>query len=216
MKKILFITALVAALFATEKAQAQLNINVGYAPEFMRTTSLTERDTTLFFHGLSFGMSWEFGLSENLSLTAGAQYRMNMRDLSEHIYQGTHFVHHTTREQQTLVDIPILLRYKMALGDQVTFSPFAGPMLSWGINGKTTEQWLYPIDSEISHEWYDNDGYPYRPNSRFNVYAMAGVEFGIKRFTVSFGGRYGFLDLNTRDEITTNTWGLFLSFGHNF
>ena len=216
MKKLFVITAFVAALLVAEKAQAQLNLHVDYSPELIKTYTPTA-DTTLFFHGFSFGLSWEFILNDNLSLTAGAQYRMNMKDDSEHIYQGTHFVHHVTREQQKLVDLPILLRYKMALGDNGTFSPFAGPMLSYGINGKTTEQWLYPIDTEISHEWYEGTGFAYRPNSQLNVYAMAGAEFEFKQFTVTLGGRYGFLNLNKRNTgTTTKAYGFFLSFGHTF
>ena len=212
MKKLFIIAAFVAAFFVTEKAQAQLNINVGYAPELMITKTPTH-DTTLFFHGLSFGLNWDFNLSNNLNLTTGIQYRMNMRDHSEHVYQGSYFVHHVTRDQQKLIDLPILVKYKMALGSSVTLSPFVGPMFSWGINGKTTDQWLYPIDTETHYEWYGDDGYM----NRFNVYGMAGFEVGFKRFAISIGGRYGFLDLNKRNTgTTTKVYGFFANFGYTF
>lgn len=218
MRKILFITALVAALFAAEKAQAQLNIHAAYAPELIRTYT-PSADTTLYFHGISFGLDWTFNLTDNLDLTVGAQYRRNLRDVSEHFGIVIPLMTHgLLRERQDLVDIPILLKYNIPTSQQITISPFAGPMFSCGIQGKTTATVTFPSNSEWHYDWYDdNGGMAYRPNSRFNVYAMAGVEFGIKRFTVSFGGRYGFLDLNKRNTGTSiKVYGFFASFGHVF
>ena len=143
---------------------------------------------------------------------------MNLRDVSEHYGIVIPLMSHgLIRERQTLVDIPILLKYKLPITDKITNTPFIGSMLSWGIQGKTTEQWLYPIDTEISHEWYEGNGFAYRPNSQLNVYAMAGAEFEFKQFTVTLGGRYGFLNLNKRNTgTTTKAYGFFLSFGHTF
>lgn len=212
MKKLCFIAAFVAAFFIAEKAQAQLNINVGYAPELM-TTKTPTHDTTLFYHGISFGLNWTFNLSDKLSLTAGAQYRLNMRNSVEHIYMDTIFSHHSSNERQTLVDIPIMLNYDIVANDNLTISPFVGPMLSWGITGETKEQWLFPIDTESHHEWYgDNSAI-----NRFNVYGMAGIKVSFYRFTLSLGGRYGFLELNKRNTGTsTKAYGFFASFGHSF
>ena len=212
MKKLIVIAVFVAAFLVTEKAQAQLNISVGYSPELM-TTKTPTHDTTFFYHGVQFGLSWEFTLSDALSLTAGAQYRMCLRDHSEHINVGSDFVHHVTREQQTLIDLPIFLYYKKPLSEHVTLSPFVGPMLSWGITGKTTEQWLYPINTATNHSWYGDTGF----RNRFNVYGVAGVKLTVRRFTFSLGGRYGFLNLENRiTGTTTHAYGFFLTFGHNF
>ena len=212
MKKLLVIMAFTAALCLTEKAHAQLNINVGYAPELMTIKTPTS-DTSFFYHGVCFGLNWTFDLSNSLSLTAGAQYRMNLRDESEHYWYGSIYNHYLTRERQTLIDIPILLKYNILKGNKLTVSPFAGPMLSWGIQGKTTETVTWPSNTELHHEWYGDNGYL----NRFNVYATAGVEVGFKRFTFSVGGRYGFLDLNKRNTGTTiKTYGFFASFGHDF
>ena len=54
MKKLLIVLTFAVALFITEKAQAQLNIHAAYAPELIETYTPTA-DTTLFFHGISFG-----------------------------------------------------------------------------------------------------------------------------------------------------------------
>ena len=213
MKRALILIAFAATLFAAEKAQAQLNIHAGYSPELM-TAQTPTHDTTCFYHGICFGLNWTFDLSDHLSLTAGAQYRMNLRDASEHYGIILLFItHDLIRERQTLVDLPILLKYEIPVGSQVTLKPFAGPMLCWGIQGKTTEIVTWPHSAEVHYDWYGDDGYI----NRFNMYAMAGLEMSYKRFTFSVGSRYGFLDLNKRNTGTTiKTYGFFASFGHTF
>ena len=213
MKKLLIVLTFAVALFITEKAQAQLNIHAAYAPELIETYTPTA-NTTLFFHGISFGLDRTFRLSDHLDLTAGAQYRMNLRDVSEHYGIVIPLMSHgLIRERQTLVDIPILLKYKLPITDKITNTPFIGSMLSWGIQGKTTEIFTWPSNTELHHEWYGDDGYL----KRFNVYTMAGAEFEFKQFTVTLGGRYGFLNLNKRNTgTTTKAYGFFLSFGHTF
>ena len=216
MKRILVVLAFATAFCITDKAQAQLNIHVGYAPEFMKTSTPTH-DTTLFYNGFLVGLDWSFNLTDNLSLTAGAQYRMNMKDSSNHYWEGELFVHDTYRDRQGLVDVPILLKYNIPVSNTVTISPFVGPMLSWGIKGTTTETITYPANIDRQYDWYGSNGMAYRPNSRFNLYAKAGVEFSFKRFTLSLGGRYGFLDLNKRITGTmTKAYGFSVGFGHTF
>lgn len=212
MKKAYIVLAFVAALFITEKAQAQLNLYAGYTPEIMNTKA-PSYDTTLFFHGFNFGVSWNFSLYKNLCLTAGAQYRMNLRDSAKHYWAGSIFIHDLTKERQMSIDIPFLLKYSIPAGETVTFSPFVGPMLSWGINGKTSETTTFPLNHESQREWYGENGYM----NRFNVYAMAGIEMDIKHFFVSLGGRYGFLNLyKLNATTTTKSYGFFINFGHTF
>ena len=212
MKKVIIALVFALGLFVAKEAQAQLNINVGYSPELI-TTKTPTHDTTLFYHGVQIGINWTFDLSDKLSLTAGAQYRMNLRDASQHYWQGAIFIHDLYRERQTLVDVPILLKYKLSYNDNFSISPFVGPMLSWGIQGRTTESITYPSNAEMHQEWYGDTGHM----KRFNVYATAGVEASFRRFTISLGGRYGFLDLNKRNTgVTIHAYGFFASFGHSF
>lgn len=224
MKKALIVLALVAALFVTKNAQAQLNLYAGYAPELMRTSTPTH-DTTLFYHGVNLGLSWEFSLSHNLKLQAGAQFRMNIRGNTKQYWveyedpetegdpEGSYLIYHNVKERQSLIDIPILLKYNIPAGNKVIFSPFVGPMLSWGLKGSTIETDTWPVSIERKHEWYGENGY----KSRFNVYAMAGFEIDIKQFTITLGGRYGFLNLDKRNTgTTTKVYGFFINFGHTF
>lgn len=216
--------AFVAALFITEKAQAQLNLYAGYAPELMYT-STPSHDTTLFYHGVNLGLSWEFNLTHNLKLKAGAQFRMNLRGSTKSYWveyeetetpddpEGSYLIYHNVNERQSLIDIPILLKYNIPAGSKVIFSPFVGPMLSWGLKGSTIETDTWPVSIEKKREWYGENGYM----NRFNVYAMAGIEMDIKHFFVSLGGRYGFLNLyKLNATTTTKSYGFFINFGHTF
>lgn len=223
MKKALIVLAFVAALFVTEEAQAQLNLYAGYAPELMYTSTPTH-DTTLYYHGVNLGLSWEFTLTGNLKLNAGAQFRMNLREDSEQYWveyenaetiddpEGSYLIYHSTKERQSLIDIPVLLKYNIPAGSKVIFSPFVGPMLSWGLKGSTTETDTWPVSFEKKREWYGENGY----KSRFNVYAMAGFEIDLKQFTIALGGRYGFLNFDKRTDTTGKAYGFFLNFGHTF
>lgn len=224
MKKTLIVLAFLAALFVTEKAQAQLSLYAGYAPELMYTSTPTH-DTTLFYHGANLGLSWEFNLSHNLKLSAGAHFRMNIRENAEQYWveyenpetiddpEGSYLIYHNVKERRSLLDIPVLLKYDIPAGSTVIISPFVGPMLSWGLQGSTTETDTWPVSIEKKYEWYGENGYM----NRFNVYAMAGVEMDFKHFFVSLGGRYGFLNLNNRNTgTTTKAYGFFLNFGHTF
>ena len=224
MKKALIVLAFVAALFVTKNAQAQLNLYAGYAPELMYTSTPTH-DTTLFYHGVNLGLSWEFNLAHNLKLNAGAHFRMNIRENTEQYWEeyenpetaddpeGSYLIYHNVKERQSLIDIPILLKYNIPAGSKVIFSPFVGPMLSWGLKGSTIETDTWPVSIEKKHEWYGENGYM----NRFNVYAMAGLEIDLKQFTITLGGRYGFLNLEKRNTgTTTKAYGFFLNFGHTF
>lgn len=225
MKKAFIVLAFVAALFITEKAQAQLNLYAGYAPELMYT-STPSHDTTLFYHGVNLGLSWEFNLTHNLKLKAGAQFRMNLRGSTKSYWveyeetetpgdpEGSYLIYHNVNERQSLIDIPILLKYNIPAGSKVIISPFVGPMLSWGIKGSTFETDTWPVSLERKREWYGENGY----KSRFNVYAMAGLDIDFKQFTITLGGRYGFLNPNKLNASTTTTkaYGFFINFGHTF
>lgn len=210
MKKASIILAFAFALLVIEKAQAQLSIHVDYAPELITSKTATQ-DTTCFYHGLCFGLDWKFNLTNNLSLTSGAQYRTNLKDTSKHYWKGTFFIHQVTRERQALIDIPILLNYCMELSEKAILSPFAGPMLSWGIEGKTTETITYPGNAEKHQEWYGDNGHM----NLFNVYATAGIKLEYGQLNFSIGGRYGLLELDKRNTGTIKASGLFVGIGYS-
>lgn len=214
MRKAIILTALAIVLFISEKAHAQFNINVGYAPEFFSTTNATDDNTTLYFDGLCIGLNWKLNLTNHFNLTTGAQFRLELRDKAES-YHNIIF-HHTfyssVREQQELIDIPIQFHYDIALTPKVSLSPFVGSMLSWGLYGKTHEEYHYPLNVTFENNWYGKDF----DMNRFNVYGTTGIKVCYKKFTLSSGYRWGFLDLNKLEDTTTKTHGFFIVFGHDF
>ena len=211
MKKLITIVALFCALFAAEKAQAQLNISLGYAPE-RSLSNIGSVDTAFWFTGFYAGINYEIGLGGPLSLAIGAQYRFNIWNHSEHHNQGSFFSHSTVRMRQNLVDIPVMMRYNIPLNSNLTLSPFVGPMFSIAVAGSTTKTVTFPYNTTTVENWYDK----YSTKSRFNLYAMAGMELSYNRFNISASYRLGMLDLDKADAITTKVSGLFVSIGHRF
>ena len=217
MKKSLIIAAFIAALSITEKAQAQLNIHVGYSTETF-SIKLATHDTVsiMFFQGINVGLGWEFDLPKNFSLSVGAQYRMNIRDVSispkPNGPTSPYMSHSRYREKQHLIDLPILLKYNIHGGDKFTFSPFAGPMLSYGIKATS----IPTGSTDLQYDWYDGNGVDYHPNRRFNLYAVAGVEFNFIKFSISLGGRCGFLNLSKNFNETIKAYSFFANFSHSF
>lgn len=211
MKKIITIVALFCALFAAEKAQAQLNISLGYAPERFHS-SLESLDTVNWFTGFYAGLDYEIELGGPLSLTIGAQYRFNIWNHSEHINQDSLFSHNMVRMRQTLVDIPIMVHYNIPLSSNLSLSPFVGPVFSIATAGSTKRTLTYPDNITSEENWYDKNS----TKSRFNLYGVAGIKLNYNRVNVSVGYRMGFLDMDKADAITTKVSGLFIGVGHCF
>lgn len=215
MKKFITIAALFATLLLSFKAQAQLSIKAGYAGEFVSIDTIAEgKKGTNYFDGYYFGLNWRFNVTERIDLSIGAQYRTLLGEHSEHYYhlpiQG--FVHHYTKERQSLIDLPIMLGYAIPLGQKVTLSPFVGPMFSFAVSGSTHEEWSYPYNTQSDEDWYGDNG----PRKRFNLYAMAGLtaRFGHVNLTGCY--RYGLLELSTREAFSIKASGFSVALGYEF
>lgn len=197
MKKVLAIVALVAAMFVAGNVQAQTTLNLGYAPE-----SFVSGNTTTNYQGFFAGFTQNFGLAQGLGVAAGAQVRMNTKTESATVLGVTT----TTKNNQFVVDIPVLFNYGIAVNRDLKISPFVGPMLSLALAGNTKTS----IGSSSStFNWYgDNSNL-----SRFNLYAVFGANVKFSQFNLFGGYRLGLLDLNSNDNITLKTNGLFVGLG---
>ena len=197
MKKLFAIVALVASMFVAGNVQAQTTINLGYAPE-----SFVSGSNSTNYQGFFAGFTQNFGLSNGIGVAAGAQVRMNTKSTSNTILGVTT----TTKDSQFLVDVPILFNYGIAINRDLTISPFVGPMLSLALAGNTKTS----IGSSTStFDWYgDNSNM-----SRFNLYAVFGANVKFSQFNLFGGYRLGLLDLNSNDNITLKTNGLFVGLG---
>ena len=198
MKKVLAIVAFVAALFVAGNVQAQSMVYAGYAPETFVTGN-----TRTNYQGFFAGFTQNFGLSQGIGVAAGAQFRMNTKTESATLLGVTS----TTKDNQFLVDVPILFNYGIAINRDITVTPFVGPMLSLALAGNTK----YTLGSSTSTtDWYGDNS----RMSRFNLYAVFGADLKFNQFNLFGGYRLGLLDLNSSDNVTLKTNGLFVGLGY--
>lgn len=197
MKKTLAIVALVATMFVAGKVQAQSTIYATYAPEtFVSGNSSTN------YQGFAIGFSQNIGLAKGLGVAAGAQFRMNTKSESTTILGVTS----STKDNQFLVDVPILFNYGIGINRDLTITPFVGPMLSLALAGNTK----YTLgNSSTTTDWYGDNS----KTSRFNLHAVFGANVKFSNFNVFGGYRLGLLDLNKSDNIIQKTNGFFVGLG---
>lgn len=198
MKKALAIVALVAAMFVAGNVQAQSTIYATYAPEtFVAGSNSTN------YQGFSVGFSQNIELAKGIGVAAGAQFRMNMRNTTQTIWGITG----KTNETQTIIDVPILINYKVAVNRDLAIIPFVGPMPSLALTGVT--KGADPLFGENSYNWYgDNSN-----QGRFNLYAVFGADVKFTNFNLFGGYRLGLLDLDKTDNASLKTNGLFVGLG---
>ena len=197
MKKVLAIVALVAAMFVAGKVQAQNMIYAGYAPE-----SFVSGNSSSNYQGFFAGFTKNFGLAKGIGVAAGAQFRMNTKSGSATVLGVTT----TTKNNQFLVDVPILFNYGIGINRDITITPFVGPMVSLALAGNTK---VSIGSSTNTSDWYGDNS---RLN-RFNLYAVFGADLKFSQFNLFGGYRLGLLDLNSSDNITMKTNGFFVGLG---
>lgn len=197
MKKALAIMALVASLFIAGKVQAQMSVNLGYAPETFVTGN-----TSTNYQGFFAGVTYNYGLSQGIGVATGLQLRMNTKSESTTLLGVTS----TTKDSQFLVDVPILFNYGINVNRDITVTPFVGPMLSFAAAGNTK---VTIGSSSSTSDWYgDNSNM-----SRFNMYGVLGAAVSYNNIKLFGGYRLGLLDLHKSDNITMKTNGLFVGLG---
>ncbi len=197
MKKVLAIVALIAVMFVSKNAQAQSTIYAGYAPETFVTGSYSTN-----YQGFFAGFTQNISLSKGLNVAAGAQFRLNTKSESNTTFGITT----SSKENQFLIDVPILLNYGISVNRDITISPFVGPMFSLALAGSTQSS---IGSSSVTTNWYgDNSNL-----NRFNLYATFGVDVKFNQFNVFGGYRLGLIDINKSNNITEKTNGFFIGLG---
>ena len=193
MKKIFAAMALVAALFIAGNVQAQSMVYAGYAPETFVYNNSSDN-----FQGFFAGFTQNFGLSKGIGVAAGAQLRYNTRSYSS--------LGANAKDSQFLIDVPILFNYGIAVNRDITIAPFVGPMVSLALTGKTHYDTVLG-DTDLN--WYDDNS----NMSRFNLYAVFGVDVKFSQFNVFGGYRLGLIDLYS-NNVNLKTNGLFVGLGY--
>ena len=203
MKKAVFLFAIAAFLFAGN-AQAQLGINIGYAPQTTTTVSGNSTSSSEM-PGFFVGANYNKALSENgIGISFGVQARYNTKTETNSLLSVTT----TTKNTQFLIDIPVLLNFGLNLGSDARLAFFAGPTFSYALSGNTnvTENVL---NTSTDYPWYgDNSN-----SSQFDLMGTFGASLDYKTFRLFGGYRLGLLDLDKRDNVKSTTSGIFVGVG---
>ena len=218
MKKTIAIVACAAAMLFAGKANAQLGVNVGYAPVTL-TSAVTSGNTTTTstseMDGFFAGITYNNALSGNLGVAVGLQGRYNTKTSTG----SANFVVVSGNDKSTttqiLLDVPVLLNYSLNLGSSAKLTAFAGPTFSYAVYGNTHVTSTTTIlgsssTSETDYAMYGDNS----SNGRFDLTAAFGLQFQYSDFRLFGGYRIGLLDLNSGDNVKTTTSGLFVGLGY--
>ena len=176
-------------------------VKIGYAPETF-VTGVTGNTSSTNYQGFFAGITYNVGIVKDINIAAGAQFRMNTKNgkLDYYNYKNT----------QILIDVPVLFNYGIAINRDITVMPFVGPMLSFALagNSKMTDF----ATNTYTFDWYSG----FHNYSRFNLYAVFGVDLKFNQFNLFGGYRLGLLDLESSVNATYKTKGIFVGLGMNF
>jgi len=213
MKKLFAIVALIAAMSFAGKAQAQIIAYLGYAPENFITKngsiSQTEHYQGIFLGG---AYNYELPFMSNLGVAGGLQFRLNMGSYTTKGITG--LTEYKFFKTQTLLDIPILVNYRIDVNRDIAVTPFIGPMFSIALSGNTHVK--HYLTETTVQEW-DDKWYQSNNMGRFNIYGVFGAAANYNQYGVFLGYRFGFLDLETSlDYVTLSTSGFFIGASYSF
>ena len=219
MKKNIAIVACAAVLLLAGKANAQLGINVGYAPVTLTSTVTSGNTTTKTsseMDGFFAGVTYNYGISKDLGVAFGLQGRYNTKTSTG----SANFVVISGNDKSTttqiLLDVPVLFNYSLPLGSSAKLTAFAGPTFSFAVYGNTHVTTTTTIlgstsTSETDYAMYGDNS----TNNRLDITAAFGLQFQYSDFRLFGGYRFGLTDLNTNDNVKTTTSGLFVGLGYN-
>ena len=218
MKKTIAIVACAAAMLFAGKANAQLGINVGYAPVTL-TSAVTSGNTTTTstseMDGFFAGITYNNALSGNLGVAVGLQGRYNTKTSTG----SANFVVISGNDKSTttqiLLNVPVLFNYSLPLGS-LKLTAFAGPTFSYAVYGNTHVTTTTTIlgstsTSETDYAMYDDNS----THNRLDITAAFGLQFQYSNYRLFGGYRLGLTDLNTNDNVKTTSSGLFVGLGLN-
>lgn len=219
MKKTIAIVACAAVMLFAGKANAQLGINVGYAPVTLSTATTIGNTTTTStseMDGFFAGVTYNYGISKDLGVAFGLQGRYNTKTSTG----SANFVVVSGNDKSTttqiLLDVPVLFNYSLPLGGSAKLSAFAGPTFSYAVYGNThvtTTTTILGVSStsETDYAMYGDNS----TNNRLDITAAFGLQFQYNDFRLFGGYRIGLTDLNTNDNVKTTSSGLFVGLGYN-
>lgn len=204
MKKATLIIAAAFVMLFAGNAQAQLGINIGYAPQ-TTTSVVNSKSTSSNMDGIFAGVNYNHTLSGNIGLSFGAQVRYNFKTTTNTILSATQ----TTKNTQFLVDVPVLFNFAIPMGKDAQIAIFAGPVFSLALKGNTNIS-ENVLNTSNDYNWYGENS----NNSQFDLMGAVGVAFDFQAFRIFGGYRLGFVDLNKSDNVKETTSGIFAGLGY--
>lgn len=201
--------AVAACMLFAGKANAQLTVNVGYAPTTL-TTTYNSNDSKMDLNGFFVGANYNINLTGDLNVAVGADFRYNTKTVSDGAtvfgITATSEVTHT----QMLLDIPVLFNYGLNLNSDIRISAFVGPTFSLALNGKTTaEGAIAGFGGSKELDWYgDNSNM-----KKFDIALTFGLNVGYRQYRLFGGYNMGLMNLTDADDTTLKAAGWFVGLG---
>lgn len=219
MKKIFAMVAVAAGLLFAGNANAQLGVNIGYAPQTYTTTVTSgsnSNTTTSNMSGFFAGVNYNLNLTGDLNVSLGAQFRFNTsKDTLVNASAGTVAgIKSENKNTQSLIDIPILFNYGFNLNGSLKLSVFVGPTISYALAGNThntTTTTLLGSNSvsESDADWYGENS----TRKKLDVAATIGLNVQYNQFRLFGGYNMGLLNLSSADNTTRKASNIFVGVG---
>lgn len=211
MKKILSFALVAAAMLFAGKANAQLSINAGYAPQTY-TTTFNDKDTKTELNGFFVGANYNIGLTGDLRVSIGADFRYNTKSDSDAASLFGVNISGKATSTQMLIDVPVLFNYGLNINRDFRLAAFAGPTFSMALSGKTEfEGNIVALGGTTEYDWYgDNAIY-----NKFNLSLTFGICADFRDFRLFGGYNLGLLNVDARDNLTTKGNNWFIGLGYN-
>ena len=216
MKKVFAILA--ATVLFAGMANAQLGINVGYAPQTFKTTytnGSNANTTTTSMTGFFAGVNYNTALTGGLNISVGLQGRFNTSSDTTAAGVGTLAGasvenHHT----QLLLDVPVLFNYGFNLSSAAKLSVFVGPTVSYALSGKTKTVTTVTVLGNTNTSENETNVYGDNSNRKnLDVSATLGVVLSYNEFRLFGGYNMGLLNLTSADNTTLKASNVFFGVG---
>lgn len=202
--------AVAACMLFAGKANAQLTLNVGYAPTTL-TYTYGGNDTKMDMNGFFVGANYNINLTGDLNVAVGADFRFNTKtDKDGASLFGVAATSEVTRTQM-LIDVPVLFNYGLSLNSDLRIAAFVGPTFSLALSGKTkSDAAVAGWDGSTEYDWY-GDGSDWK---KFDIALTFGLELGYRQYRLFGGYNMGLMNLTSTDDATmkANAWFVGLGF----
>ncbi len=201
--------AVAACMLFAGKANAQLTVNLGYAPTTL-TTTYSGNDSKMDLNGFFVGANYNINLTGDLNVAVGADFRYNTKTDKDGASIGGITATSEVTNTQMLIDVPVLFNYGLNLNSDIRISAFVGPTFSLALSGKTTaEGSVAGFGGSDELDWYGDDS----DMKQFDIALTFGLNLGYRQYRLFGGYNMGLMNLTPVDDVTMKAAGWFVGLG---